>query len=192
MAFEGVILAAGLSTRAGAYKMTLNFNGKTIIENVVDDMTDFCSRIIVVGGYRYQDLEPVLKKYKNLRLVYNEKYMEGMFSSIKKGLSLVRGESFFLTPGDYPLIGREVYKTLSRVEGEIVIPTFNERKGHPVLIKSYLIKDILSGTFVSLRDYIRLKSPILVPVNQRGILIDIDTMEDLDTALDISDNPQTE
>lgn len=185
MGAEGIILAGGLSSRAGAYKMTLMYKDRTIIENVIVNMQKSVKRIIVVGGYRMEKLEPVIKKYKNVELVYNENYELGMFTSIKKGLQYVREEKFFLTPGDYPLIDENVYRTMLGIEGDIVIPTFEDKKGHPILIKSYFIDEILEeGRYSNLKEFRDTREPVFVPVGCRGILMDIDTMEDYINIID--------
>lgn len=186
MAVEGIILAAGLSSRAKTYKMTLKIGNKTVIERVIDNMLSVCSRITVVGGYKIENLEPIIQKYENVELVFNENFMDGMFSSVKKGFSCVKEEAFFFTPGDYPLIDNSVYKQLLNNNGEIVIPTYQGRKGHPILIKSYLIKEVLEGDkYSNLREFITSKSPALVPVHNEGILLDIDTINDYNHILDI-------
>lgn len=188
MKTEGVILAAGLSSRAGAYKMTLEFQHKTIIENVIDNMAAYVESIIVVGGYRIQELEPIVGRYKNVRLVYNQDYRQGMFSSIKKGIGCVTGDRFFITPGDYPLIKPEVYKSMLDVDGEVVIPAYGGRKGHPVLISGCFKGEILQdGKYQNLREFIRTKNVKLVDVNCSGILLDIDTMEDYKELTGISE-----
>lgn len=178
MELDGVILAAGLSSRAGAFKMTLDFGGKTVIERVIDPMEDFCTRIIVVGGYRIEELKPITEKYDNVELVFNENYMEGMFGSVKCGISHVKGEKFFLTPGDYPLVSSDVYEALLKEENMVSIPVYGTRKGHPVLFDSSSIDEILCGNWNNLKEYIDSKNPEFVPVFSTGILSDIDTMED--------------
>ncbi|MCY6369222.1 nucleotidyltransferase family protein [Clostridium ganghwense] len=187
MAVEGIILAAGLSSRAKTYKMTLKVGNKTVIERVIDNMLSVCSKITVVGGYKIEKLEPIIQKYENVELVFNENFMEGMFSSVKKGFSCIKEERFFFTPGDYPLIDKNVYKQLLDARGEIVIPTYNKRRGHPILIKSCLIKDVLEGNkYSNLREFVTSKSPVLVPVHNEGILLDIDTINDYNRILEIN------
>lgn len=176
---EGIILAAGFSKRAKAYKMTLDIGGKTLLENCIEGMYSVCSRIIVVGGYRFEHILPIIDKYPKAELVLNENYRDGMYSSVKKGMEYIKRESFFLTPGDYPAIHTDVYERMLDTDGEIIIPTFNGEKGHPVLMKSYLIKEICQNSaFTNLREFIDFKSFETVEVQDRGILIDVDTMED--------------
>lgn len=178
MEVEGIILAAGLSSRTGLYKMTLLLNGKTVIENAIDNMSSSCGRVIVVGGHNIESLKPIVERYENAELVYNENYMEGMFSSIKKGLSYIKGDRFFFVPGDYPLISPLVYSSLLSVDGDIVLPVFKGRRGHPLLIKSSLISEILGGEYNNMRKFVHSKNVIEVAVDCGGILRDIDTMDD--------------
>lgn len=184
MSREGVILAAGLSSRAKTFKMLLPLNGKSVIENTIDNMLEFSERIIVVGGHKIELLQPVIQKYKNVELVFNENYEEGMFSSVKCGLKAVKGKEFFFTPGDYPLISKEVYLKIIGKTGDVIIPTYGGRKGHPILIKSKLIKEILEeGKYETLRDFINTQNPRFIEVNHKEILMDIDTIEDYKKAL---------
>lgn len=184
MGVEGVILAAGLSSRAQAYKMTLKLNNKTVIENTIDNMLGFCKRIILVGGYKIENLKPIAEKYEKVQLVFNENYETGMFSSVLKGIGIIREERFFFTPGDYPFIDPSVYHELLKHNGDIIIPAFLGHKGHPLLFKSSLITEISQdGRYLSLREFVKERNTVLVPVNCRGILTDIDTYEDYENAL---------
>lgn len=179
MSIEGVILAAGMSTRTGKYKMLLPFGGKTILESCIEGMYKACSRIIVVGGYNIENIVPISDKYKKVRLVYNPNYSSGMFSSVKIGINQVKADYFFLTPGDYPLISRTTYEVISNAEGDIVIPTHEGRKGHPVFMDSRHIYKILEQPIgSSLRDYINLNRYQTIEVDDAGILMDVDTMDD--------------
>lgn len=159
--------------------MTLDIGGKTLLGNCIEGMYNVCSRIIVVGGYKYENILPIMDKYPKAELILNENYRDGMYSSIKKGLEYIKGECFFLTPGDYPAIKKGVYESMLDTEGEIVIPTYRGEKGHPVLMKSNLIKEICQNfTYSSLREFIGTKGFETVEVQDRGILIDVDTAED--------------
>lgn len=180
---EGIILAAGFSKRAKTHKMTLSLKGKTLLENCIEGMYNICSRIIVVGGYKIENILPIINKYPKAELVFNENFEKGMYSSVKKGLMHVKGESFFLTPGDYPVIHSNVYESMLDTDGEIIIPTYKGEKGHPVFMKSHLIKEICTNTkYSNLREFINAKGFTTVKVQDRGILMDVDTMEDYSKA----------
>ena len=179
MKVEGIVLAAGLSSRAGRNKLVLDINGKTVIERCILGMYDLCSRIIVVGGNKVEDIEDILDKYPKVELVYNPNHLDGMFSSIKIGLTNIQGERFFLIPGDYPNVSKETYENMLNIDEDIVIPVYNKKRGHPLLMKSYLIKDIVkNGSYKTLREFIAEKDISFVDIDDFGILTDIDTMED--------------
>lgn len=179
MKVEGIVLAAGLSSRVGTNKLILDVYGKTVIEQCILGMYDICSSIIAVGGHRISDIEHILYKYSKVKLVYNEDYLSGMFSSIKKGIANIRKDRFFLIPGDYPLINSKTYKDMMAIDKDIIIPVYNGKRGHPLLMKSYLIDEILRNSYYeTLRDFISVKESTFINIDDPGILIDIDTMED--------------
>jgi molybdenum cofactor cytidylyltransferase len=178
---EGVVLAAGLSSRSGRYKMALPLGGKTVIEKSIEGMYDIASRIVVVTGWRAERVRELLAAYDKVEIVLNANFRAGMFGSVKAGIARVRAPRFFLLPGDHPLIEARVYAQMLTVAGEIVIPTCEGRKGHPVLFQSHLIPEILDRPDEStLRDYILSKGYVTTEVEDRGILLDIDTPEDYD------------
>lgn len=179
MKVEGIILAAGLSTRANTNKLTLDISGRTAIERCIHGMYNLCSKIIIVGGHRIEEIKDILNLYPKVELVYNPNYLDGMFSSVKKGLVHVKEEKFFLIPGDYPVIHEKTYEKMSQVDKDIVIPVYNEKRGHPLLMKSYLIEELLKDSSCkTLRDFINKKGFTSINVEDPGILMDIDTMED--------------
>ena len=52
MPIEGVIIAAGKSSRMEPqHKLTMELQGKTVIERSIGSMRPFCTRIIVVTGF---------------------------------------------------------------------------------------------------------------------------------------------
>lgn len=179
MGVEGVILAAGLSSRAGTHKMVLKIGERTIIENCVQGMYDVCSRIIVVGGYKIENIMSALKGYSKVEIIFNKNYMDGMFSSVKEGIRYVQEDKFFLIPGDYPMVGKGVYYNMLQCNGDIVVPTYNGKRGHPILINSRHISSILNNCkYSNLKEYIEPNKVVLTEVEEPGILIDVDTMED--------------
>lgn len=176
---EGIILAAGFSKRAGTFKMTMKLKGNSLLDRCIESMNDACCRIIVVGGYKVEGIRPIVEKYKNAELIINENYTDGMFSSIKKGLEYINGSRFFLTPGDYPAIQCQVYKDMLEISGDVVIPTYKGKRGHPILIKSSLIsKILLDNEYTNLREFVNEHGFTTIEVLDKGILMDVDTPYD--------------
>ena len=178
---EGIILAAGLSTRAGQYKMALRLGDKTLIEHSITGMAPVVERIFVVGGYRIEVLRQILAGYSQVEVVHNTAFRDGMFSSVRAGLQRVRAERAFLLPGDYPLVSTETYLRLLAEPGDVVIPTCGGRKGHPVLLSAHAIAEILRQPGTStLRDCIRQIGAVTVDVQDEGILLDVDFPDDFE------------
>jgi molybdenum cofactor cytidylyltransferase len=180
---EGVILAGGLSTRMGRFKMELPVGGKAMIVRCVEVMFPVAQRVLVVVGWQGERIRELLAGYAQVEIVPNPDYALGMFSSVKAGIARVRAERFFLLPGDHALVGTEVYLRMLAAPGDIVIPTFQGRKGHPVLIARTLIPEILAQPpDHTLRDAIRNRGFVTVEVPDAGILVDVDTPAEYDAA----------
>lgn len=179
MEIDGVILAAGYSSRANGFKMEFEIEGKAMLKRCIESLYDACVRIIVVSGYKHEKIEELVSEYSKVDVVYNENFHKGMFSSVKKGISNVKSERFFLTPGDYPFINKEVCNKLIECQEEIVIPSFNKKGGHPILLSSSLIKEILLEDDESnLKAFLNKKHRAYVDIEDEGILIDVDMEED--------------
>lgn len=186
MTIEAVVLAAGFSSRAHRYKMTLEFNNSTVIETCIANLYSSVDKIIVIGGYNYHIIKELLSKYEKVQVVYNDNYECGMFSSVKLGINNTTSHKFFLIPGDYVLVDEGVYKQLldSKSNSSVVIPTFRGRKGHPVLFRENDIKNLINGEFNNLREVINYMGFDTLEVDHDGILYDIDTYEDYIIALE--------
>ncbi|MBI5471730.1 MAG: nucleotidyltransferase family protein [Ignavibacteriae bacterium] len=179
---EGIILAAGASSRAGCFKMELPLGDKTLIERSIDGMSCVCSRIVVVGGFRVDRVRELLGSYANVEVIENENWRNGMFSSVQLGAASVISDRVFLLPADIPLVPPAVYVRLLAEEGEILVPSFKGRRGHPILINKSVCQEILSEPKdSSLRNIIRRIGFKAVPVVHQEILIDVDSSSDFDS-----------
>lgn len=174
----GIILAGGYSSRAKSNKMILKYKNIEIIRHAIIAMQDYCSKIIVVTGYYHDDILEVVKDLSKVKVVRNVNYSQGMFSSVKVGVSEI-DDDFFLTPGDYPLIKKTTYEKVLNAHGVIRVPTFNKRRGHPLFISKELINNLLNENDDSNLKLFRNKYEITnVETNDEGILKDIDTVND--------------
>ncbi|MFH5881802.1 nucleotidyltransferase family protein [Liberiplasma polymorphum] len=178
---QGVILAAGLSSRAKTNKMLLSYNDRPVINHTIECMLPFVEKIIVVTGHYHKEINNVIKKYEKVIVVKNDAYLDGMFSSIQKGASFI-DDDFFIVPGDMPFIHPSTYELLLKERGLIKVPTYNTFKGHPIFIDKRLIKPLLlepvTSNLKTFRDQFHVK---LITTLDEGILKDIDTVEDIFT-----------
>jgi len=182
---EAVILAAGASRRMGEWKMILPFAGKTIIENSVYQALAVCSKVILVAGYRCQELKKLFAAEKRVMVAVNDDYEQGMFSSVKLGTGAVSSEWFFLGLGDMPLVKADIYRLLLKYKGtDAVIPRYRGKKGHPLLLSLRVREAIINYKKEStLRDVLADFPNLLIPVAAENILIDIDNLKDYKTLL---------
>ncbi len=180
MDYDVIILAAGLSSRMGKWKMTLPFGSKTMIEASVGNALEACRRVIIVGGYRIRELKEIFPERGDIDLIYNPQYEKGMFSSIKRGVSMVKSERFFVSLGDMPLVTADIYFELGRYrEIDVVIPQYRGKKGHPVFLSERVGRRILQFSDDStMREVLMEFLNLIVPVGSENILKDIDTEED--------------
>lgn len=192
-----ILLAAGYSKRMNAFKPLLPLGNSTVIDNSINTFLNAgISNITVVLGYQANRLKPMLEQ-KNIKWVYNEKYDEGMYSSILAGVkslpSITKG--FFLLPADIPLVESHTINTLAKAyyqsKQSIIYPTFKSRKGHPPLISSCLFSEILDydgagGLKTLLRKHEEHSE--YVEVDDEGILLDMDTYEEYLKIRDRLDN----
>jgi molybdenum cofactor cytidylyltransferase len=181
-----IMLAAGESQRMGGWKLSLLLDGKPLIERSVEGALEACGRVILVTGYRAEDLERLFSGNERVVLVRNPEYRSGMFSSIRAGAEEVRTERFFIALGDMPLVEKEVYNALLGHEGApAVIPKYRGKKGHPLLLKRE-VRDIILrlGPEKTMRDALALVATLAVPVQSRNVLLDIDEREDYEKLVD--------
>ncbi|KAA9019506.1 nucleotidyltransferase family protein [Niallia endozanthoxylica] len=191
---EAIILAAGYSSRANAYKMTLPLGKSTVLEQTISKFEGYCGRILVVAGFQAEIVEEEIAKINRkdaysfqIKLVYNEHFNKGMFSSIQKGCSVVNAPTFFLTPGDCPLVKKETIQLVAKHKGSIVIPSFNHKGGHPIKLSSEVKKKIHETDPESnLREVLNGFEKEYLNVHDPGVLMDIDTPEDYQKAIDYS------
>jgi len=185
-----VIPAAGLSSRMGSFKPLLPFDSGTVIESTVQKALAHADSVVTVLGKRADELRDILTQRFDDRLIITENpdyASTDMFRSLQIGLrSLADCDAFFIIPADMPMISGSVFDTLtSSYSGtdEVLIPVFGGRRGHPPLISSELIPDILAyGGEGGLRGFFDGCKVREIPVDDTGALTDLDTPEDYDTA----------
>lgn len=145
-----LLLAAGQSSRMGAFKPLLPLGERTVIETLIFTYRAAgVSDLLVVLGHRATEVQSVLNQH-GVASVVNERYLQGMFSSVQCGLRKLPQacDAFFLQPADMPGLRPETIRRLmaARREKDAVIlhPCHEGRRGHPPLISTSLIPDILA------------------------------------------------
>lgn len=191
MTTEGVIIAAGQSKRMSPdLKLLLTIDDESVIRRSIFSMMPFVSRLIIVTGYHHDAVLHHIEDIQGIETIFNCNYMEGMYSSVIAGLSATRGEHAFLLPADCPFVCPQVYKKMSVLDDDIVVPFYQGKPGHPVRLSRNAIDSLLKENHESLRAFIQHNPHQRIEVECSGILIDIDTMDDYQQALKFHKNKE--
>jgi molybdenum cofactor cytidylyltransferase len=136
-----VVLAAGASSRLGEPKQLLEFDGRPVLQHVIDVAANSeASEIIVVLGHDAERVEGALRLPEGVRTVVNERYRDGQSSSLKAGLEAVgqKAEAALVLLGDQPTVeASAVELVLSgwRAAGtDVARARYEGVVGHPVVI----------------------------------------------------------
>jgi molybdenum cofactor cytidylyltransferase len=173
-----IILAAGESRRMGRAKAFLPFRGGTFLSNIAEVLGQRCSPVIAVFGF---DAARLIERARPLgiRAVENPDYPLGMLTSLQAGLRVLpnEAEAAFFTLVDHPAISLSTVDALLRSEARIAIPRFENTRGHPVLIRREIIRELMAEPAASkVRDVIDRHAAEIayIEVSDPGISDDID------------------
>lgn len=137
-----IVLAAGASSRMGVWKLLLPWKGLTVIETVVDEALAAAARVIVVAGYRADDLVELFSGMDRVLVVVHEGWRKGQVTSLQHGLAEVTTDGFFVTLGDIPGVTSGLYAQLAARRQALPLsprprafrPGTPAHPGHPVLL----------------------------------------------------------
>ena len=189
---SAIVLAAGLSQRMGDNnKLFLDFKGKPLVAHVIDQVaqSNVHQVILVTSEISIEKIQAL--EIGDSQIIINPDYQRGMTTSIQAGIenSSDKNEGYMICLGDLPLIQTETFNFLIESFSEefrknkeiITIPTFQGKKGNPVIFSSAYRDKILAHTEPEgCRGIIEehQKQANQVKVSDPGILNDVDTEED--------------
>jgi molybdenum cofactor cytidylyltransferase len=147
------ILAAGESRRMGSPKALIDFRGKTFTEHLIEaTRTPRVGYLRVVLGSKYDEIRPRLPVCDD-SIVNNESWPRGQLSSIWaaiRKLPLNGTSGLMLCPVDHPLVSAKTIAALldgfEALPRNIVLPTFEGRRGHPVIFPARLYNELLQAS----------------------------------------------
>ena len=186
-----VIAAAGQSRRMGRPKQLLPWGDATVIAAVVNNLHSAgAAPVVCVVGHRSAELREALRDAPAV-LVYNEEYRaKEMIASYQAGVRWLRREQTpctgtLIALSDQPQIPatiiEQVLAAAARQPDQIVIPSHEMRRGHPVYLPAALWDELLTLTpGQTLRHLIRRHEARIayVVVESDAILRDLDTPEE--------------
>ena len=149
---SAILLAAGQSKRmVGENKLTKEIKGIPLIKlSVKNILASSIDELIIVLGHQKEIIEKLIDKNEKIKFVFNKDFESGMASSIKAGLNHLseKAEAFFICLGDMPMVSSDIYNQLikSKNQKNIVVPTYNDQQGNPVLFDKSMKEIVMNIT----------------------------------------------
>ncbi len=145
---RAIVLAAGRSRRMGTQKLLLPYGGKTVIAHIVNELNEsgVASVLVVVGPHGKLIAEQAARC--GAAFVINTDEHAEMLSSVRCGLvALDPCEAVLFVLGDQPSIASQLVDKMIDAYAEvgrgIIVPVYNGRRGHPLLVSTHYIDEIL-------------------------------------------------
>jgi molybdenum cofactor cytidylyltransferase len=194
MTFACIVLAAGESSRFGSPKALASLRNQTIIEHIQHTLINAVDEVIIVLGANAEQIKPHILQHKKIQSVINPDYKLGQTSSLLTGLkSLIKPAAFFVLPVDCPLVQSTTFNQLKNEftaqKARIVVPAYNEKKGHPPLFHPDLKREILhlkASEGLNLVIHRHAEEICVVPTNDSGVVLTFNTPQELKKIQELS------
>jgi len=151
-----VLLAAGRSRRMGAFKPLLPFGAQTVVETCVNNLLAAgACEVVVVVGHRGEEVRARLA-HLPVRFAVNREAASEMGVSIARGVEELgagaAGEAaagaMLIALADHPAVATEAIAAViaahRRTGARLVVPSWQGRGGHPVLVSLELRASLLA------------------------------------------------
>lgn len=182
-----ILLAAGQSRRMGTFKPLLPFGGQSVVAHCLDSLQAAgVARTVVVIGHRAEEMRVHLADWPVI-LAYNSETGSAMGVSIARGVECLPADTraILICLVDQPAVPPEAVRVLCEAwaegRGRLLIPTYQGRGGHPVLLDAEFRNELLTldengglrGFFATHQAKVQ-----RVPVNSPYVCRDMDTWAD--------------
>jgi molybdenum cofactor cytidylyltransferase len=190
LSIKVALLAAGKSSRAKTNKLLVQANGEPVISKTVTAIikSKFIDEkdVFVITGHDSEKIETVMAQHA-VQIHFNPSFETGMSASLKVANELVHEKTDYIliALADMPFVNsqtidRLIETAVTHPEYDVIIPTFQRKRGNPVLWQRSYFHNVknLSGDQGG-RSIIKEneENVIEVEINDPGILIDLDTPE---------------
>lgn len=193
-----VIPAGGRSQRMGRPKLALPLGDRSVLEHVIAALRQGgAQEVLVVVGPHVAELQALAERAgaSTCELPHETADMratvEAGLQSLEERYHPAPDDDWLLVPADHPALDPAVPRQLLQIrrtqpEWEIIVPTFEGRRGHPVLLRWRQVHGIREhprgqGINTYLRE--QRSTTLEVSVSSPGILFDLDTPEDYERLL---------
>ncbi len=183
-----ILLAAGSGTRLGRPKALLDVRGRSAVAHVSEVLRmGGAGPVIAVTGAAAAHVEPEAQR-GGARAVHCAGWEGGRTASLQAGLAAVPdgAPAVLVALVDMPLVttgtvGALISAWTCAPDGtEVIVPSHEGRRGHPIVLARSLFPALAAlGPDTPLRDALRTARRLVVDVDDPGVLVDLDTPEDL-------------
>jgi len=172
----------------GYPKPLLDVGGETFVAHLAAAMLPVVARLIIVVGAHADRVRPAIPDDPRITVVVNPDWARGQLSSIKAGIRALAPDvsAALIHLTDHPTVKATTFAAVvdaNRQSGKpIVIARHDGRRGHPVLFDRSMFTELLNAPedqgarVVVNADASRI---VYADVDDPGILLDLDTPEDL-------------
>jgi molybdenum cofactor cytidylyltransferase len=182
-----IVLAAGMSRRMGTPKQLLQLGGKTLLQRTLDNVRGSAvDEIVLVLGSAADEVRRQLGP-DGMRVVVNPDFQQGMGTSLRTGLAALSESMLgaFIVLADQPFVRSSTLDRMiayrQKCASQILIPLYKGFRGNPVLLDRSVFSELMSLTGdIGCRAIFgsHTESIHKLPVDDAGILLDIDSAED--------------
>jgi molybdenum cofactor cytidylyltransferase len=182
-----IILSAGSSERMGEHKALLKFDKHTTFIQQITGVyiSAGVQQVIVVANSQLFDVlrQSSLKLSDSIEIVLNDTPERGRFYSLQTGLKKLKtGNYCFLQNVDNPFTSESLLIDLIsyKAEADVIVPTFQNNSGHPVLFGPGILKQILNteGYDIRIDGFINKYKCRKVITSESSILANINSPEE--------------
>lgn len=193
MNVAAIVLAAGRGARfdAARGKLLADYGGRPLVRRAVEAaLGSKASKTIVVTGHARDEIERALAGLPVV-FAYNPDFAIGMASSLRAGLAHAADSAGALALlADMPDVTSAILDRLIAAfncapDRVAVAPVYQGRRGNPVLLGRGLFPRValLKGDEGARRLLASTEGVLEIAVDEKSVLADIDTREDLERAL---------
>jgi molybdenum cofactor cytidylyltransferase len=193
-----VILSAGASSRMGRPKALLPYREGTFLEHLIQVTRHpriGVTRVVLGAG---ADEISSIAKLDPAMVALNPNWEQGQLSSICEGIRSLEGvetDGIVLCPVDHPLVSATLVSDLIgrffSSDKSIVLPTYNGRRGHPVIFSRALYKELLDAPAdkgARAVVWAHAADVLEVPTDEEGVVLNINDPDMLRNAIETDKN----
>jgi molybdenum cofactor cytidylyltransferase len=187
------ILAAGESRRMGRPKALLTYRGKSFAEHLVSatrhERVGLTRIVLGAQAGEIRSLLPLDPAW----ILENPNWQQGQLSSIQAVIRSLRPgqtDGLILCPVDHPLISNflvaQLIQEFYSTEKQIVLPAYKGKRGHPVIFRASLYKELLAASpEVGAREVVwaHPKDVTEVETDEEAVVLNLNDPESLKKAL---------